>query len=106
MNSVSHRAMRSQMSLFLRVAITFGSIFFGGIAAAAPIDYSPSTILFGGSLADTANNPYNGNAGMRFGLYAGGARVWYSQYNSVSVSNGQFQVALGGAGQGGLPIPL
>src|SRR5438128_2288850 len=68
---------------------------------AAPSESIPRSIEFQGFLSDTSGDALDGAHRMRFGIYTGGVRIWYSEYATVAVNKGYFSVSLGGATQGG-----
>ena len=64
---------------------------------------APHQINFSGYLTNGGGSAQNGTFDMKFGIYINGTRVWCADYNSVSVSQGQFNVILGANGpQGGV----
>lgn len=74
------------------------------VVPAHSADSIPQQINFQGFLKDSTGYPANGIKQMRFGLYAGGGRIWYGDYGSVNVQSGVFGVRLGSADQGGAAL--
>ena len=64
----------------------------------------PTHLAFQGLLKDTSGAPVTGAARARFGIYVGGARVWYAEYTSIVCLNGYFDISLGSAPQGGVAL--
>lgn len=60
----------------------------------------PENVNFNAFLSDSSGNSLDGNYRMRFGIFIGGTRVWYGQYD-VDVNDGYFNVLLGRPEQAG-----
>jgi hypothetical protein len=91
----------------LIAAQSVGALPLGRPQGIAPTSTSTSTIAYQGRLADANNQPLTGNYGMEFRLYdvsSGGTPLWSETWtgsNSVSVSDGLFNIMLGSLN----PIP-
>jgi hypothetical protein len=91
----------------LIAAQSVGALPLGRPQGIAPTSTSTSTIAYQGRLADANNQPLTGNYGMEFRLYdvsSGGTSLWSETWtgsNSVSVSDGLFNIMLGSLN----PIP-
>ena len=70
-------------------------------ASAAGGGNAPHQINFSGYLTNGGGSAQNGTFDMKFGIYINGTRVWCADYNSISVSQGQFNVVLGANGSEG-----
>ncbi len=64
----------------------------------------PRSINFQGFLTDSGGSPITGTKKMRFGLYTNTTRIWYSEYATVTMTDGIFSVALGESLQGGTAL--
>jgi hypothetical protein len=73
-------------------------------AAPVPVQYGPRLLAYQGFLTDGSGAALSGTRAMRFGIYAGGTRVWYAEYSSVAVTAGVFNVLLGDTAQGGAAL--
>ncbi len=61
----------------------------------------PELMNFRGTLGNSSGQSLSGTYRMRFGLLTAGTRIWYAEYASVAVVDGEFSVLLGGSAQGG-----
>lgn len=59
---------------------------------------APDSLSVQGLLTDTGGNPLTTSTDMTFKLYKGGSEVWSQTLSGVSVTNGVFNVILGGSG--------
>ena len=78
--------------------VVAAEIIFPGIAPAQPV---PSTISHQGYLADSSGHPVNGTVNMTFRFYADSAAaipVFTNVFSTVPVTNGVYNVELGGVG--------
>ena len=71
------------------------------LSPALAADRVPPVVNYRGLLKSAAGSAVNGAMPMRFGMYAGGTRIWYAEYRTVAVQNGNFSVRLGSADQDG-----
>jgi len=55
----------------------------------------PGTFHFQGSLSTLSGDPVTGNYSMRFGLYSGSNRIWYSEHSAIPINDSSFSVMLG-----------